>query len=64
MAAEWIEQQACELDSDVMNVQMFAESDADVFERLAFYARMQTKSLHRIEYLQYVKAGVPMDDEE
>ena len=64
MAAEWIEKQAFDLEEDAVGVQMFAELDADVFERMAFYAEMQVKSLHRIECLQYAKAGVPMGDDE
>ena len=64
MASEWIEDQAVQLDVDATHLEMFAATNADVWERLAFYAEMQVKSLHRIEYLQYAKAGVPMEGEE
>ena len=64
MAAEWIEDQAVQLDVDATHLETFAATNADVWERLAFYAEMQAKSLHRIEYLQYAKAGVSMGDDE
>ena len=64
MAAQWIEQQAAELEIDACDLEGFARTSPDVWERLAFYAELQAKSLHRMEYLQYANAGVPMDDVE
>ena len=62
MAANWIEQQSLALANDGVAFQRLAQKHVDDQDRLIFYAELMVKSLHRIEWLQYQKAGVEMED--